>query len=1355
MQLVLLAINHGAHCQWENTIYIDSNKGQDSIGCLVTESTPCASVQYAVENGLQNSTQFVLLSHLNILNNTVVVSDVDSVSFIAGNLSHPTVVYCNIGNQSTGAGLLFSRISNLYFAGLSLENCGNILSSTTRDNDVMLMFRSAMYILNSTNVSVESTSFMRNPGIGLVLFDTNGHVTIQNSLFTENQVPLDETSTYAGGGGLYIEHTYCTPGRINCNYADNPYSNGSLYKISHCYFDHNHGSILPERGNTWVRFQKSSSNRLGRGAGIAITLKGESTLNEFQITNCTFVNNSAEFGGALNIQLQDYSTFNSIQVNDSQFVNNSAVDGGGGALFLGIFFYDCDCVFGNELVFNHVQYTGNTALYGGGIIFSSSRSKLPDFTNDVNFVQNTWAQNAASLGAAILLSQEAWNSHALSSGYLPIPVFEDCTFEENRIESNVSHQTSLTFQATEGVLFSSTYSVNFSSSVSFLNNRGTAISITAAFLNICPGTVANFTGNQGNRGGAVALLEFASLRTFPDSVLYFYNNYATSVGGALYASSSDDTDFYYSRSCFITYSDDDKPNPRDWSTNFYFSENQAGPCSISNKQVTDLPSCPEESGDQYGQSVYAISIRACDRATEVPGSNITSGYFFKQAPFHFLTGMHIATDPSIFMIGSDVLESNLLKVAPGELKNLSITARDDLNNSIQSAYTASVRITADRDVKVDSATRYVSANTVLLNGEIGAEFQLTLNSVGRRIISLSVNGTLTNCPPGLVYSDNAERCVCSATTAGKQYRGITKCSMEVFSGILDRGYWAGCYGDNNTVVLTAECPFGYCRYEDNREINNISLNDPARSTFFILPRTCEGVDEFLCGEQNREDILCGKCKENFSVFYHSQRFGCHKCQGNLGAVYYLLSEILPITILFVIIVAFNIHLTSGLWCSVILFGQIIDFFEVHSFDLTDRSQALTTLTNIYRFIYSSFNLDFFKYDDDLSFCLFERATAMDVLAFKYLTTLYTLVLLVILILSFRSSCWDRCVGFWKKFENIFSSGNPEHRSWVIHGIAAFLVLSYAQCAKTSFQILSYIELEREGFEPVKKVVLLSGHMDYFGSQHLIYAIFAVVVILLVTLLPVILLVYPTHYRVLRCCLGEQKFEACTSHSLIHLSKFKPLFDSFQGCYRDNFRFFAGLFFLYRFVIAACYAFSTNATMLYVLLEIFIILMLSIHTVLQPYENKFFNIIDSVMFTNLAIVNALNLFSGNLHVAAQWIQLLLIYLPLLYIVLMTIAVIVTKFSKRARHHLVKVNTVIPLFEMSSEVSDTHNHERSPSASEDDEMPYRIYEEDRQRDLERTQIAKAAAEEHRKHMYHSFENSANPGAPKQVPNRGDTY
>ena len=1296
---------------------------------------------------------------MNILNDTVVVSDVDSVSFVASNLSRPTVLYCNIANQSTGAGLLFRRISNLYFAGLSLENCGSILSSTTRDNDVMLMFRSAMYVLNSTNVSVESTSFMKNHGIGLVFFDTDGHVTIQNSIFTENRVPIDETSTYAGGGGLYIEHTYCTPGKINCDYMDNPYSNSSLYEISNCYFNHNHGSILPERGNTWVRFQKSSSNRLGRGAGIAITLKGESTLNEFQITNCTFLNNSAEFGGALNIQLQDYSTFNSIQVNDSQFVDNSAVDGGGGALFLGIFFYDCDCVFGNEFVFNNVQYTGNAALYGGGIIFSSSRSKLPDVTNEVSFLQNTWALNAASLGAAILFSQEAWNSHSLSSGYLPIPVFEDCTFEENRIESNISDQTSLTFQATEGVIFSSTYSLNFSSSVSFLNNRGTAISITAGFLNFSPGTIVNFTGNQGNRGGAVALLEFASLRTFPNSVLNFYDNYATSVGGALYASSSDDTDFYYSRSCFLTYADDARPNPRDWNTNFYFSGNQAGPCSISQQQVADLPPCSQEGGNQYGQSIYAISIRACDRATEVPGSNITSGYFFRQQPpFHFLTGMHISTDPSKFMIGSDVLESNILRVAPGESKNLSLTARDDLNNTIQSVYTASVRKTGSKDVKVASSSRYISANVVELNGEVGADFQLTLNTVGRRIISLSVNATLTNCPPGLVYSRSADKCVCSATTIDKQYRGITKCSTEVFSGILDRGYWAGCYGDNNhTVILTAECPFGYCRYEDTREINNISLNDPTRSTFFILPKTCEGLDEFLCGEQNREGILCGKCKQNFSVFYHSQRFGCHECQGTaLGAIYYLLSEILPITILFVIIVAFNIHLTSGLWCSVILFGQIIDFFEVHSFDLTERPQSLVTLTNIYRFIYSSFNLDFFKYDDDFSFCLWEGASAMDVLIFRYLTTLYTILLLVILVLSFRSSCWDRCLDFWKKFENVFSSGNPEHRSWVIHGIAAFLVLSYAQCAKISFQILSYIELESEGFESVKKVVLLSGHMDYFGLPHIGYAIPAVIVILVVTLLPVILLVYPTHYRVLRCCLGEQKFEACTSHSIIHLSKFKPLFDAFQGCYKDHFRCFAGLFFFYRFVIAACYAFSTNANMLYVLLEILILLMLGLHTVLQPYENKFFNIIDSVMFTNLAIVNALNLFRGNL--AAQWIQMILIYLPLVYIVLMTAAVVVTKCSKQARHRLVKVNTFIPLFEMSSEVSDSSNHEQarhSSVASEDDDMPYRIYEEDRQRELEKTQIAKVAAEEHRIRLYQSFEKGPNAGAPKQVPNRGDTY
>ena len=115
-----------------------------------------------------------------------------------------------------------------------------------------------------------------------------------------------------------------------------------------------------------------------------------------------------------------------------------------------------------------------------------------------------------------------------------------------------------------------------------------------------------------------------------------------------------------------------------------------------------------------------------------------------------------------------------------------------------------------------------------------------------------------------------------------------------------------------------------------------------------------------------------------------------------------------------------------------------------------------------------FNLDFFKYEDKLTSCLSDDATVIDVLAFKYLTTAFVLVVLGILVLCFRSPCWRKCETIWEGTQRPF---HPQrNNSWVIHRISTFFVISYAQCVKVSFKILIWTQMLGEGYVPTKKVV---------------------------------------------------------------------------------------------------------------------------------------------------------------------------------------------------------------------------------------------------------------------------------------------
>lgn len=1076
--------------------------------------------------------------------------------------------------------------------------------------------------MNSTDVTIKISQFLNGTGVGAIFYDVRGTVVIRDSVFYGNAVPHDEKTLYPGGFGIYVEHTYCTPGLTDaCNYVTNPFCNDSVYVIRNCHFSHNQGNIVQRE---FVPFTGTMSRILGRGGGIIVTLKGVSTNNKFVIVECRFVNNTAHDGGALGISLQDFASNNSVLISNSSFQGNH-VNSSGGGIRVGIEFYSCDqCVIGNDVQFEGVEFTRNSGALGGAVEIFSSHTSV-DTTNNISFSNCSWVANTAEIGSAVMLTTEAWNS--LTDGYLPTPVFNNCTFAENTVVNTSLSDNNLDLlmsSTSSGVLFISTYTVNFTSSVKFSRNTGSAIYINAGTINVLENTNVVFDSNYGYKGGAVAMLGFSTIRTFLGSKVHFEDNYAADVGGAIYSSSTDETDYYSSRSCFLRFSDD-IASPKDWGSAFYFINNSA---------------------KHYGHSIYATSLYPCARAAAVNSSesiNVTGVFLW--TPFHYFDPdrpYNIASDPSTIDIPVTHLE-----MSPGEVVNLKPFSKDDLNNTIQSVYKASLSNTTAAEI--DQSYLYISDGNIKVTGDINSSFEISLQSTGFHQVRGSVQVTLISCPPGFVFNRNASAstCVCSTTTSRKRYEGITQCDLQKFQALLSKGFWAGCYQGE---LLTAECPLGYCRYV------------PGDEAYLPLNKTCQALDTFLCGDRKRTGLLCGNCLKNYTVFYHSRRYLCAECKHNhLGWLFYILSELLPLTLLFLVITSFNISLTSGAANGFILFAQVLDFFEVNSLGTFTLPDGVNTLTSIYQFIFGIFNLDFFRFDE-LSFCLWSRATVLDVLVFKYITTAFALGLILGLIVLFRVLPNRFCLVHI-----------PLRNTSVIHGITAFLIVSYAQCAKVSFQLLSQTELMGKGVKGARKVVLLSGTTEFFSKEHLPYAIPAIFVLLFFcTLPPLLLLVYPATQRILaspRADKVNQCLEYAACRRILPMRNLKPILDSFQGCYKDNFRFFAGVYFIYRLVFAAAFAFPNDAIEFYFSLEVVVIVMLALHAITQPYIKRLYNVVDTLLFADLAVINSISLYNyywaqyqathREKLVIASSIQVVLIYIPIFYIAFLALLKLTTK------------------------------------------------------------------------------------------------
>ena len=194
------------------------------------------------------------------------------------------------------------------------------------------------------------------------------------------------------------------------------------------------------------------------------------------------------------------------------------------------------------------------------------------------------------------------------------------------------------------------------------------------------------------------------------------------------------------------------------------------------------------------------------------------------------------------------------------------------------------------------------------------------------------------------------------------------------------------------------------------------------------------------------------------------------------------------------------------------------------------------------------------------------------------------------------------------------------KSSIIHGISSLLNISYSQCTKASLSILAMVYLQsKPGIKSIQ--VTYYGGLPYLEGRHLLYAIPAIMVCLtIVTLPPLCLLLYPSLLHLLALCkLSEHAFVNRLSTHL-RISHLMPLFDSFQGCYKDKLRFFSGLYFIYR--VAILLAFTYSGLTYYVITLFLVLVMLGTHSIAQPYKQREHNVIDGLIFLNLAIINGI-------------------------------------------------------------------------------------------------------------------------------------
>ena len=949
-----------------------------------------------------------------------------------------------------------------------------------------------------------------------------------------------------------------------------------------------------------VGYQGTKDIRFNGGGLHVMNINGTLLMSD-----CIFVGNSAtRVGGAIHFEFSLNSVIH-MHFALCNFTGNRADRGGAISIVLNGD-TNSSSTAGYHINIYSCNIIDNKAQFGGGVALEESYTGISHAaSNTIRFHSCTFSSNKAKMSSAVDINGRNKKKSSFQISNTIISFGMNCYFRNNVAGVKVGGMGEYRGQSYKATVFVIDVQIYFMEHVSFINNTGTALYVVNGHVYFHTSFVS-FTNNTGDLGGAIMLSDDSIIHLTNNSNLTFINNTAV-VGGAIYCQSI--VIIQYNGLCFIQ-----NAGP---TVSFQFTNNTAT--------------------SKIGHDIFVSTLGPCVQQYSRDGSPESCFKDGKMGRFISITPHSVATAPL------KLLETSIAPY-PGLPYTMNITQEDEFGNIVTNLELFPISATLlhnhSSSMKINQAYSIANNYTILFNGEIGDSNNLSLQTT-EYSAALNISVILRECPPGYIFQ--ADTCHCSHSTS-LYYYGILHC-VEDKRAVIAEGLWAG-YMEGKFV--TANCARTLCGYYESKRNNK-----------HVLPLDPSLLSDSVCAP-HRAGTLCGSCTTSYTTFFHSPTYQCGEstlCQ--YGPLFYILSEIIPVTGIFLTILFFNINLTSGALYSFIFFAQIV----VNHYGNTlyqSYSPPLMYIFSVVRMIYGIFDLDILEIDQ-FSFCLFENATIMDLMLVKYLTTLYALFLIIVTILILRFNVFYSCIKLCHK------CGRRNIKGSIVNALTAFLVLCYFRCLVITLHILVPSYLMGVGAQILKMVPLYNGELSYMSGSHLKYVIPAVICLTVIILPPpIILLSEPLLVKVSGVLNIRRNAVTYTLHRL--RMKLKPFLDSFQGSFKDSCRCFAGLFFLYRILLVLIPSMLvggngivTDATKGALL---FIILLL--HSICRPFVKDTHNKIDSFLLIILLLINLViitdysfvgdsdytNRLSVRVNTIAAFLLLFHVLIPLLYLLCYT-------------------------------------------------------------------------------------------------------
>ena len=448
-----------------------------------------------------------------------------------------------------------------------------------------------------------------------------------------------------------------------------------------------------------------------------------------------------------------------------------------------------------------------------------------------------------------------------------------------------------------------------------------------------------------------------------------------------------------------------------------------------------------------------------------------------------------------------------------------------------------------------------------------------------------------------------------------RYHKYHNSSCECGSGIHNA---VGCR-DHQSAISLQSC---YCiSYNDNGDGVVVGACPFLCANYFYSDIDVDTNLSTLCDRdirQNRQGQMCGKCKDNHSPSPYSYELKCANCSHyKYNWIKYLAAAYVPLTVFFFVVITFRLNALSASMNAIIFFFQMVSSPAVMNMISTyayfsnaypvDRDINLMSVADVAATVCGIWNLDFFRLVYK-PFCLHPNLSMIQIMCLDYLIAVYPLLLIVLTFMFLKLYERFQVVrNVFKPLVWLFARFNHQWNASTsfIEAFATFILLSYVKVINTSFDILMPTQLYNVSGQVVGRYVYYNGSLEYFGRDHLPYAVLAIFMFITFNLLPLLLLgLYPC-----RC------FQSCLNCCRLNSQVLRTFMDAFQGCYKFepyDCRYWAAFYLFLRIAILAIFAYTQGVFFVVVCGTLFIPAVV-LTVIVRPYRESVYNIIDLVIF----------------------------------------------------------------------------------------------------------------------------------------------